>query len=124
MKILINAGPTRESIDPVRFITNHSTGKMGYALAKLVSLKKPGEGAQLMTFHIASILPTVVFNGAYWGQCDVIYTSLCLMAVYMGLTRRSARSMIFFGLALAFKLQTVFFLPVMLPLLRISSLLL
>ena len=33
MKILINAGPTRESIDPVRFITNHSTGKMGYALA-------------------------------------------------------------------------------------------
>ena len=33
MKILINAGPTRESLDPVRFITNHSTGKMGYALA-------------------------------------------------------------------------------------------
>lgn len=89
---------------------------MGYVLAKLVSLKKPGEGTQLMTFHIASILPTVVFNGAYWGQCDVIYTSLCLMAVYMGLTKRSARSMIFFGLALSFKLQTVFFLPVMLPL--------
>ena len=89
---------------------------MGYALARLVSLKKPGEGVQLMTFHIASILPTVVFNGAYWGQCDVIYTSLCLMAVYMGLKGRSARSMIFFGLALAFKLQTVFFLPVMLPL--------
>lgn len=34
MKILINAGPTRESIDPVRFISNHSTGKMGYALAE------------------------------------------------------------------------------------------
>lgn len=33
-KILITAGPTREPIDPVRFITNHSTGKMGYALAK------------------------------------------------------------------------------------------
>ncbi len=33
MKILINAGPTREIIDPVRFITIHSTGKMGYALA-------------------------------------------------------------------------------------------
>jgi len=89
---------------------------MGYALAKLVSLNRPGEGMQLMTFHIASILPTVVFNGAYWGQCDVIYTSLCLMAVYMGLTKRSARSMIFFGMALAFKLQTIFFLPVMLPL--------
>ncbi|MFS0782360.1 bifunctional phosphopantothenoylcysteine decarboxylase/phosphopantothenate--cysteine ligase CoaBC [Bacillus sp. 1P06AnD] len=32
-KVLITAGPTREAIDPVRFITNHSTGKMGYALA-------------------------------------------------------------------------------------------
>lgn len=33
-KVLVTAGPTRESIDPVRFITNHSTGKMGYAIAK------------------------------------------------------------------------------------------
>lgn len=34
-KILVTAGPTREAIDPVRFISNHSTGKMGYALAKI-----------------------------------------------------------------------------------------
>jgi len=33
-KCLITAGPTREAIDPVRFLTNHSTGKMGYALAE------------------------------------------------------------------------------------------
>ncbi len=33
-KVLITAGPTREAVDPVRFLTNHSTGKMGYALAK------------------------------------------------------------------------------------------
>ncbi len=33
MKILINAGPTYESIDPVRFISNYSTGKMGVAIA-------------------------------------------------------------------------------------------
>lgn len=33
-KILVTAGPTRERIDPVRFITNHSTGKMGYAIAR------------------------------------------------------------------------------------------
>ncbi len=33
MKIVISAGPTREKIDAVRFITNHSTGKMGYAVA-------------------------------------------------------------------------------------------
>lgn len=33
-KVLITAGPTREAIDPVRFISNHSTGKMGYAIAE------------------------------------------------------------------------------------------
>ena len=32
-KVLVNAGPTREAIDPVRYISNHSTGKMGYAIA-------------------------------------------------------------------------------------------
>lgn len=38
-KVLISAGPTQESIDPVRFITNHSSGKMGYALAKMAVLR-------------------------------------------------------------------------------------
>ena len=34
MKVLVTAGPTQEAIDPVRYITNHSTGKMGYAIAR------------------------------------------------------------------------------------------
>lgn len=38
-KILITAGPTREAIDPVRFLTNHSSGKMGYALARAASYR-------------------------------------------------------------------------------------
>ena len=38
-KILITAGPTQESLDPVRYLTNHSTGKMGYALAKMAMLR-------------------------------------------------------------------------------------
>lgn len=38
-KVLVTAGPTQESIDPVRYLTNHSTGKMGYALAKMAMLR-------------------------------------------------------------------------------------
>lgn len=38
-KVLITAGPTREAIDPVRYITNHSSGKMGYALAKVAAMR-------------------------------------------------------------------------------------
>lgn len=38
-KVLVTAGPTQESIDPVRYLTNHSSGKMGYALAKMAMLR-------------------------------------------------------------------------------------
>ena len=39
MNVLVTAGPTQESLDPVRYITNHSTGKMGYAIAKNAMLR-------------------------------------------------------------------------------------
>lgn len=89
---------------------------LGYAVMKLAGLRVKGDGARLMLFHIATLLPTVVFNGAYWAQCDVIYTSVCLLALYLGMKRRGALSMALFGVALSFKLQTVFFLPVLMPL--------
>lgn len=38
-KVLVTAGPTQEKIDPVRYITNHSSGKMGYAIAKNAMLR-------------------------------------------------------------------------------------
>lgn len=43
MRVLVTAGPTMEAIDPVRFISNHSTGKMGYAIAKVCRMR----GAQV-----------------------------------------------------------------------------
>lgn len=63
-KVLVTAGPTREALDPVRFITNHSTGKMGYAVARQAMLR----GADVMLIsgpvHIeppafVSVLPVV-----------------------------------------------------------------
>ena len=38
-KVLVTAGPTREKIDPVRYVSNHSTGKMGYAIAKAAAMR-------------------------------------------------------------------------------------
>ena len=40
-RVLVTAGPTQEAIDPVRFLTNHSTGKMGYALATVCMRREP-----------------------------------------------------------------------------------
>jgi phosphopantothenoylcysteine decarboxylase/phosphopantothenate--cysteine ligase, prokaryotic len=57
-KVLITAGPTREAIDPVRFITNYSTGKMGYALAKICMLR--GADVTLVTGATAIEVPPFV----------------------------------------------------------------
>lgn len=39
LKVLVTAGPTREKIDPVRYLSNHSTGKMGYAIARAAMMR-------------------------------------------------------------------------------------
>lgn len=57
-QILITAGPTQEKIDPVRYITNHSTGKMGYALARAAMLR--GARVTLVTGPVAIDPPMFV----------------------------------------------------------------
>ncbi|MBM4324054.1 MAG: bifunctional phosphopantothenoylcysteine decarboxylase/phosphopantothenate--cysteine ligase CoaBC, partial [Deltaproteobacteria bacterium] len=54
-RILVTAGPTQESIDPVRFITNHSSGKMGYALARVA--KRRGAEVVLVSGPTSIPLP-------------------------------------------------------------------
>ena len=53
MKVLVTAGPTVEAVDPVRYITNHSTGKMGYALARACMLR----GAQVTLITGPTTIP-------------------------------------------------------------------
>ena len=57
-KVLVTAGPTQESLDPVRYLTNHSTGKMGYALAKMAMLR--GAEVTLVTGPTAIAPPPFV----------------------------------------------------------------
>lgn len=56
-KILVTAGPTQESIDPVRYITNHSTGKMGYEIARAAMLR----GAEVILVSGQTNIPEVPF---------------------------------------------------------------
>jgi phosphopantothenoylcysteine decarboxylase/phosphopantothenate--cysteine ligase len=57
-RVLITAGPTQEAIDPVRFITNHSTGKMGYALAENCAMR--GASVTLVSGPVALNPPLFV----------------------------------------------------------------
>ncbi len=59
LKVLVTAGPTMEKIDPVRFISNHSTGKMGYAIARAAMLR--GADVTLVTGK-TGLMPPVNIN--------------------------------------------------------------
>ena len=51
-----------------------------YRLVRSLTRERQGSAAPLIAFAAALLLPTVVLNGAYWGQCDVIYGALCIHA--------------------------------------------
>ena len=65
MKVLVTAGPTREAVDPVRFITNHSSGKMGYAVAR-AAMMRGAQGRQTL------------FRRCLWRQCRWRPRSRCM----------------------------------------------
>ena len=90
MKILVTAGPTREKIDPVRFISNYSTGTFGYEIAKealrrghdvtLVSgptcLKAP-RGARLITVESANEMRREVKRRGSRTDCVIMAAAVC-----------------------------------------------
>ena len=82
-KVMVTAGATRESIDPVRFITNHSSGKMGFALAKAAMLR--GANVTVIAAHtdvapprFVEVIPVVSAADMFEavtsraGECDII----------------------------------------------------
>ena len=82
-KVLVTAGATRESIDPVRFITNHSSGKMGFAIAKAAMLR--GADVTVVAAHtdvapprFVEVVPVVSAADMFEavtsraGECDII----------------------------------------------------
>ena len=58
LRIAVTAGPTQEPLDPVRYLTNHSTGKMGYALARAAAMR----GAEVTLIHGQTALLPVKFT--------------------------------------------------------------
>lgn len=60
------------------------------------------------------LIPTVVLNGARWAQCDIIYTAMLIVSLYYFLENNFFRTMIFAGLAYAFKQQAIFVFPFLL----------
>lgn len=74
-------------------------------------LCREGSFAPLICFAALLFLPTVVLNGAYWGQCDSIYAALLLLAFACVLEGRPGASVVLLAFSFSFKLQAVFLIP-------------
>lgn len=68
----------------------------------------------LIPFAVVWFTPTVVSNSSMWGQCDSIYTFCIMMCLLYLMEENSFKSMLWFSLSFALKLQSVFFAPVIL----------
>ena len=87
---------------------------LAWAVLRLTRAAGASENAALCAYVSTLLLPTVLLNGAYWGQCDSIYSAFAVMSVAMALERRPVLAMVSAALSFAFKLQAVFLLPVFL----------
>ncbi len=76
-RVLVTAGPTQEALDPVRYLTNHSTGKMGYAIAKMAMLR----GAEVtLVSGPTSIQPPMFVNVVNIKSAQDMYEAVCANA--------------------------------------------
>ena len=88
--------------------------------ALIVRRYLPNPVVWLSSFTAVLFAPTVVVNSAAWGQCDSIYAAFCFGSLYFLLRDRPWWACIFFGIALSFKLQAIFFLPVLIIVLVVN----
>lgn len=84
---------------------------LAWGVLRLVTHFKVSNACRLAAFLGTFLLPTVVLNGAYWGQCDSIYAAFSVWALYFVLSGHGVLSMVFMALSFSFKLQAIFFMP-------------
>ena len=81
---------------------------------RIVKLKYPQPEVGMLGAGIFLVLPTIFLNSAFWGQADSIYACFVLACVYFLMTDKPLAAILFWGIALAFKAQTVFLGPLLL----------
>ena len=84
---------------------------LAYSAALCARKLLRSEAATVLTLVLTAAVPTVVLNGAMWGQCDSVYAFFCVMTLYFILQKKGWLAMLFYSFAFSFKLQAIFLLP-------------
>ena len=80
---------------------------VGFIVYDMTGKKQSG----YMAYTVMLFVPTIVANSAMWAQCDIIFTSFVMLSLLYMLRDKPRISLIFYGVAFAFKLQTLFIAP-------------
>ena len=97
----------------IKFVSCLFDGLAAFFVMQIVGHFRKGAVARLVAFLLTLALPTVWLNGAFWGQCDVVFASLCLGMVWAVLSGKSHLATVLWALSFAFKLQAIFALPLL-----------
>lgn len=81
------------------------------SLLKELLKDKYNEKLGLLVYSIIILLPTVILNSSYWGQCDSIYATFIIISLIYLIREKYLMSFILLGISFAFKLQFIFILP-------------
>ena len=87
------------------FILSIMVAKLIYALTK-------SESKAVFSYAVVLFLPTNIINSSLWGQCDSIYVTFVICSLYYLVRNCFKTSFVILGIAFAFKLQTIFIVPI------------
>jgi Gpi18-like mannosyltransferase len=105
------------ALHAVKFIPICSDFVTAFFAYRIVRLRHPTGSIAAYAFLAVLFIPTVVLNGSFWGETDMLYTSCLVACLYFLLVKKNALGLIAFGLAFSFKLQALFLAPFLLILL-------
>ncbi len=87
---------------------------LAWSVMQIVGLFRHNPAWKLTAFFLVLFWPTVLLNGAYWGQCDSVYSAFAVLSIYLVLVGHPLLGVVSIGVAFSFKLQAVFIMPVFL----------
>jgi len=101
-----------EPLYPIKLVSVAADILLAWSAMKTVGLLTANRTKKLITFFTVLLLPTVIINGALWGQCDSIYAGFGVLGIYLALSNRPYKAVVCIAVSFAFKLQAVFIIPV------------
>lgn len=84
---------------------------MAFYVGRILNLKYKNTNIIWLSLVLLPVIPTVFINGAYWGQCDAVFSFFVVASLYYLLNNNKIVSVLMLAIAFAFKVQTVFILP-------------